>query len=940
MVRRMAAISVVLCTIATAFGQEPSRIPIPLPQLDLPPVVSPTIVDPDPLPRNSLQLPFPPPTIPDSPPSGVGPPVRPTAPRNEELFLTEGSRVNLPNARNQILRFSPRYGNLGKFDFIPIGDGTQRLIYTGGLIINITYEIAGRKGPVAQEFEFAADNLVVWIKGLNGKNAMDGLATQNEPTGDKPMEIEMFLTGNVVVRSKDETLGTFGQKSYLTRTLRAEQIYYDVNKNKAIALKADLELAFDHLKDSVHLYAERINRLGKNEWNAKRAGVYSSKLPSDPSIEFLSRDIEFVERETVRRNIFGIPYRSITTGEVDYGSERVLTGRNTRLEVLGVPIFYTPYSRTDPAEPLGPLSGIGFGNDRIFGRQFYSTFDMYKLLALRGPDNHNWKLHLDYLTDRGPAFGTDYTARDPNFFGFGGAIKNEFRLYGIPDKGIDVLGGDRGIEPKNPSFRGRALWRTQFEILADRDPEGNFLDGRRHVTLQRQLAYVSDKNYIEQYFKQEFDLGYNQESFLNLAASDGKWHGSILAQGGQKRDWITETRWLPKVSASLVGQSFFDLFSYNSRANAGYAQFRPTTISPFALLPTEQQRLDTGRLDWMQELSLPVRAGPVNVVPYGLLDLTGYSNDLSGEQRGRIYGGGGLRSSVSVSQLYPDAASELFNVKSLFHKATLHSDYRITRTNTPFGQLPLLDRLNDDAIDQAYRTITPAQTFYTKGAAGLALSTSPIFNPQRYAIRRGVDNRVDTLDELQVFRVGVDQRLQTKRGFPGREHTIDWMSLDLSASVFPNADKDNFGKSVSFLEYNYIWNVGDQTALTASGWFDPFDFGARYWNVGAYFSRPDNTNFFLGYRQIEPVNSKAVTASFGYQLTKKYGVNVASTYDFGTQLALSNTLTIVRTGPDLSVYLGLTYNALVNNFGIQFSVVPNLAAGTGAGRVGSPFIQQ
>ena len=359
---------------------------------------------------------------------------------------------------------------------------------------------------------------------------------------------------------------------------------------------------------------------------------------------------------------------------------------------------------------------------------------------------------------------------------------------------------------------------------------------------------------------------------------------------------MTETRWLPKLSGALLGQSFFDAFTYNARADVGYAQFRPSVIYPFPVLDTEKKRLDTGRIDWWQELSLPLNAGPLRVVPYGVVDLTGYTEDLDGGSRGRIYGGGGARAALNFSRTFTEASNEIFNIRGLNHKATLHSNYFIAKSSVNSNELPLLDRLNDDAIDLAYRTITPLQGNYVKTAPALALMNAPFFDPQRVAIRRLVDNRVETRDDIQVLQLGLDQRFQTKRGFPGREHTVDWLSADVSTSIFPNADRDNFGKSTAFLEYRTIWNVGDQTAVTSSGWFDPFESGARYWNLGLYLSRPGGTNFYFGYRETDPVNSKAVIANVGYQLTRKYGVNVSSSYDFGTQQALSNTFLVSRTG--------------------------------------------
>ncbi len=362
------------------------------------------------------------------------------------------------------------------------------------------------------------------------------------------------------------------------------------------------------------------------------------------------------------------------------------------------------------------------------------------------------------------------------------------------------------------------------------------------------------------------------------------------------------------------------------------------------MLPTEKA-VNTGRVASMQELSLPLDLGPAKVVPYGVLGLSHYTEDLTGNQKGRAYGGGGVRGSVPLSRLYADASSELFNVRGLYHKITVSGNYLYARSDEPYTNLPQLDRLFDDVTDLSYRSIVPYQQWYVPGAAGVALErpaypnrTDPqglYFDPQQYAIRRLVDNRLDTLDNMQVVQAGVRQRLQTKRGYEGFEHVTDVLTLDVTTSFFPQADRDNYGESYAFLEYNALWNVGDRTALKASGWFDPFEFGTRYYSFGAFLGRPDATNFYVGYSQIDPIGSKMVTASVAYRLSQRYGVTASTFYDFGVRKVNDYYFGLNRFGSDTTVSLGLTYNALINNFGFQFSVVPNLISYFAPGRTGT-----
>jgi hypothetical protein len=816
--------------------------------------------------------------------------------RAADFTLPDGAVIPLPQNPGRYFRFAPRYGRLNNQSGEKLPDGVQRIIYTGGVIVYVS------PGASEPEIEFATDNAVVWIR---GGQKVDNPGAGFEASTESKREVEVYLSGNVVIRTVSPGAGG---NSFM-QTLRAKEVYYDVAHNRAIALAADLELSSPRIPDGIHLTGREIRRLDKDNWEVLSGSSFSTKLPADPGLRFDSSRVLLHEETKPLTNIFGIPYRDFEGKDV-IGTERIMTARNSVGRLNGVPFFYWPYVRTDLNEPIGPLLGLGGGQDRIFGTQIYTTWDMYKILALRPPEGHKWTLSLDFLSDRGPAAGTDYyysiPKREDGYAPGSGLV----RLYGISDGGVDQLGGDRGPQPTHPNARGRALWRHQQEVF-----EGAYFQG--------QVGYLSDQNFFEQYYKQEFDFLPSQETFAYLTwQRDNLWAGGLaLPRLGQ--NWMTRTEWLPKVDGALIGQSFFDLLSYNSRASAGYAQLSTSNVIPYPVLPTDVST-NTARVNWNQELSVPFDLGPVRAVPYGVLDLTYYSNNLNGDDSGRVYGGGGIRTNLPLSRLYESVSSELFNLHGLHHKMTFSANYFYGETNVSSSTLPLLDRLDDDNTDYTYRYIRPAQTTIVPGAAGFALATSPIFNQQQYAIRRLVDNRVDSLDDMQVLQGGMRHRFQTKRGFPGLEHTVDWLTFDVTASYFPQANRDNYGKPFAFLEYGALWNVGDRTSVLSSGWFDPFDFGANYWNIGVSLDRPDRTNVYVGYRQTDPLNSKAVTAALSYQLSNRYFASVGVSYDFGIQTALSNTVSIARTGSDMTVSLGFTYNALVNNFGVNFMIVPNI----------------
>ena len=77
-----------------------------------------------------------------------------------------------------------------------------------------------------------------------------------------------------------------------------------------------------------------------------------------------------------------------------------------------------------------------------------------------------------------------------------------------------------------------------------------------------------------------------------------------------------------------------------------------------------------------------------------------------------------------------------------------------------------------------------------------------------------------------------------------------------------------------------------------------------------------------------------VSATTTYVFNPKYAVSAATAYDFGTQNNLSSTVMFTRIGTDLQVSVGFTYNALLNNFGVTFNVIPNIAAANSSNAFG------
>ena len=775
-------------------------------------------------------------------------------------------------------------------------------IVTGGFILTIR-SVDARTGAV-DLLDLEADRGVIWTRGETGTSA-ERIASPEGVTG---REMEFYLAGNVELRQHS------GKEE---RTLRAEEMYYDVSRNIALALTADLEWRQPGVPDMIHFQADELQQLGPAQFRGVRGTFFSSKLPSDPGLKVLFAQATLEERRRFRRTVFGREIINLQTDQPVVEIEKQVDAQDVFLRIEDVPVFWLPYFHGDANDPLGPIRDISAGYNNIYGAELHVGWNIYDLLGIDRIPMTTWHMDTDYLSLRGPALGTefDFAGKDP--FGVPSHYSGLIKAWIINDTGNDILGGTRSDQP-HPDFRDRLQLTTQIQDL----PYG--------FSGQLQVIHDSDQNVVEQYDKINFDQGLNRETFLygkqQPAGENYAW--TFLAEDAY-RDWFTETSWLPKADGYLIGQSFFDLLSYDVHADAGYAQFKPATIGPSPLfsgpppIASNAVAVDTGRFDVQQELRLPFYAGPVKVVPYATLDLSYYTNDLEGQDKGRAVGGGGVMASIPFTRLYPDVHSLLWNLDGINHKIVLSGNYYNAGSSASHTLFPELDRLNDDADDYSLRWMTPYQQLFNPNNAQ-ALMNSPVYNTQLYALRDLVMNRIDTLDTIQELQLDVRQRWQTKRGFPGQEHIIDWMTLDLSATVFPAPNRDNFGSTLGFVQYDWNWNIGDRTALTSSGFWDPETDGPRIWTIGAYLNRNDRTSLFLGYRQIDPLESKAVTAALTYVFSPKYSITASSTYDFGTSEALSNAITLTRIGSDVTLSVGLTYNALTSSVGATLQIVPNL----------------
>jgi hypothetical protein len=797
----------------------------------------------------------------------------------------------------------PRTGDQFEAEVVSLNDKEQAIVVTRGVIINV------QNAAGTSTLDLEADRLVIFTKGDETQQLVTGL---NQPQNGNQKQPEFYLSGNVEIREMSSTKEA--------RTIRCDECYYDINRNVAIALSATMEMQQPKIPDKIYFKADEMIRTGEKTYEVLRSEMFSSKLPSDPGLKIYVMRAEIEDRTIPKFSPFGTPVIDRRTGKQLEQQQTLVEARNVFFEIQSVPFFYVPYLYGDARDPLGPIQEIAMGFSNIFGFQTSLELNAYELFGIQPYENTRWRIEADYYSYRGPILGTDFDYSGKDIFDIPAKYTGYFKGYVMYDRNYDDLGGGRTSNFSPPDFRGRAQWRNDVRDL----PNG--------FMVQSQLNFLSDRNYLEQYYKNEFDTDYVQQTFLYVQQRQNNWAWDALVSQNI-RPWVTETNWLPRGEGQLIGQSFLDYFSADVSSRVGYGQLHVTTDGGLPVSPTDVAT-DTFRGDVMSKVSMPFQAGPVKFVPYATADVAEYSQDINGDEVGRVWGGGGLTASIPFTHLYEGAQSELFNVNGINHKIVVSADYFYSASNEPHTLFPQLDRLNDDASDQSVRDIRPLYPFLLPPNVANALQFSGLYDPQVVAQRLGVDNKIDTLDGIQELTLDIRQRWQTKRGYPGAQHIVDFMTLDVSVTFFPEAKHEGFDSTLGLVQYDWVWNIGDRTALFANGLYDNDALGPKIYNFGATANRPDRTSFYIGFTEIQPLDSKAVSGAVSYIFSPKYAMTLSGTYDFGIH-DQSYALLFTRMGKDVKVSFGVTYNSLQSNFGVLFQIVPNLVPETQ--RVGGPL---
>jgi hypothetical protein len=969
------------------------------PEVELPPIEGaeelevPNLGNPEDLPPSLEPLPAP-------EGSGVAPPLvrEPRASGPIEGRLP--SAPILPGTQ-RITSIFPRSGRKVDIQLLPPRpDGTRIILYRGG--VNIVTKTA-QFGII----DIEAESAVIW----RHPDPKEG-EEQRGPNGElieranQPMEV--YLEGDVIVRQDEQKVAGRGDQ----RTYRARRAYYDFVTDRFLALDAEVDLfapgfiAPFKIKspriEQFHPLARRVDgtlTLDPNpEIRAERTVMTGSRFPN-PAYQINNRSVDLVRKS--RPPIDPNSGRELADPDDPLAPRDLLWRYDARQNFFymgWLPIFYWPRLAGEIDELDPPLRQLTFRSNNYLGQQLLSDWSGFKLFGIRRPDwIDNWNIDIDYLSERTqyfPALGSEIgwfgrdlirDLTDPyrrsrssrpsityDYFGY-------FDVWGLRDSGMDVLGsgpavvtngppgaGQRGFQrsfvPPFQDFRGRLIARHMQRFLPN-DEDHRFEDLR----LQLEVAYLSDRHFLEEYYKRLFETGLDQQTLGYLQWQRNNWSWDLWAEANLQ-DFYTDSQWLPRLDYYRLGDSLLGgWLNYYQHSGINYANVHTDIMvnnpNLFAFIPVDPISNTSGvfqafRAYTNHELDLPLNLyDVVRVVPYVQGQLVGWSDQIGGgpffQQStgalGRYWGAAGARAEMTAWKIYPNVENEILNIHGLNNKISFHADFRAAAANARLNSIAVQDDLDDNTYEFVRRYF--ALTSFNGGILPFP------YDPRHLILRRTLSPITATTDiqsSITTVELGIHQRLQTKRGPEGRRRIVDWMTLDVQSTYFPYAERDNFNTSWGQTMYNWQWFLGDRTSIVSSGWFEfwpligssPRDnynvptYNPNGLNVitsGIALSRPPRAGMFIGYSVIDtgPIQTSALNTSLSYWLSPKWYGSYSTSYDFGNHILLGSMFSLTRIGADYLLSLGLSVDPQRQSYMFAFQVSPrlspNLRLGSGVG---------
>jgi LPS-assembly protein len=574
-----------------------------------------------------------------------------------------------------------------------------------------------------------------------------------------------------------------------------------------------------------------------------------------------------------------------------YSNDRLILS-NVTMFVGRTPIFWFPY--------IYQSLNDQFSYDLAPG--YNSTWGAYLLSSITFPiaTNVSGTVHLDLRSERGPALGLDANYHFREF----GETFGHLRLYGMFDQASNINETALGRAPIS-SGRYRILYQSRTYITDDLSAVVDF-------------NKLSDQYFLQDFYPNIFAYDPQPDTYFELVKKGEAF--TLTAQARVQMDNFQETvERLPELSWEVARTPLFNgpIFYEGStsgallhRAFAAQTGNASIDLAAGALNPDYQ----AFRLDSFHQFLFPkTYFGWLSIVPRvgfrgtyysttGSLNESDPSNPIASGvltesgARVRFAMNAGVEGSFKLSKVYEDVQQRWLGLDGLRHVIQPYANFSWESQPT----VPSSDLLQFDQYIPSTR---------------LQAIDFPQFTS------------IDSLDRWTILRLGVRNRLETRRD----STTVSWLSVDSYfdmdfdnpiAQVIPPSTTSVSRTNPLSTPKELFSNVFNEVRFTPVNWLSLtvdsqiplLDKGFWEINTGCDWLINPNLEFRVGHQYLQSnpnyVDSSEVSFYTYMRVNENWGLSLFEDYEFKTGLLSQQTYAIHR---DLSSWVGALALNVINN---------------------------
>lgn len=698
----------------------------------------------------------------------------------------------------------------------------------------------------------------------------------------------VYLEGDVTMQTDSQGKGA---NPVGNETVRAERVYYDVTSNRAVMMDAVLSAVDQQRNVPLYMQASEIRQIARGEYAAKNVKFSIS--------EFHTPHYHIGASDAYLQDITPRDENNRAVGPQTYG----IKTKNDTFNIQGVPVFWWPFLAADTSKNDIPLRKIVAGSSKNYGLSIQTDWDIFGLAGRREPKGVRADLNIDYFQKRGPAGGLDTRWNFEDSYGL-------LRTRVMQDNGSDQLGKDRTDLQTQSTARGRVLGREHLAL-------------DENWSLQLEVSKISDPNYLESFFPDEYETGKENETVAQLKYVRetealtilGKWSLYDYTANADLVDDQYTTEKKPEIKYWRIGESVLGIFTYYLESGVANMSQMFTNYTPgffglqsmFPAIAPGQTFRDyykrngwTGgnvlRADNRHELDLPLQLGDLKLTPY----VTGRGTHWDQEfpepndngSTTRLWGQAGVRGSMEFWRVYDDVESDFWDVHRIRH--VVEPEFQVFQTGT---------------------TVTRGDL-------------------------QPFDRDVEGISDASGAQMTMHQKWQTKRGGPGHWRNVDWLVLDVSSisnwheprngPFYPGdplrgfmfTSRPELSLVRDSINADLTWRVGEWARYMAEESYNVDDARLEQLAQGIAIDQSPYLSYFFGNRYIRDRGTDEWTIGASYKLTRKYTISVTESYDLALRENILTSVTLLRHMPRFNAAFTVNYDANMSDTSFVVTVWP------------------